>query len=69
MTKVVILGTQSGTIVMYSLAHGDIVKRLEGVHTLPIVDFVLNKAGTKGYSISEDNYIVEWDIEEGHEIT
>ncbi|CAO3626756.1 unnamed protein product [Cunninghamella echinulata] len=68
MTKVVILGTHAGTIIMYSLAHGDIVKRLEGVHTLPIVDFILNKAGTKGYSISEDNYIVEWDIEEGHEI-
>ncbi|KAI8093213.1 WD40-repeat-containing domain protein [Halteromyces radiatus] len=68
LTKVVILGTQSGSILMYSLAHGDIVKRLENVHTQPVTDFTLNKAGTKGYSIGEDNYIVEWNIEEGHEI-
>ncbi|KAI8339025.1 WD40-repeat-containing domain protein [Chlamydoabsidia padenii] len=68
LSKVVILGTQSGSIVMYSLAHGDIVKRLENVHTQPVTDFILNKAGTKGYSIAEDNYIVEWNIEEEQEI-
>ncbi|ORX48537.1 NUC189-domain-containing protein [Hesseltinella vesiculosa] len=68
MTKVVILGTQTGSILMYSLAHGEIVKRLENVHTMPVLDFVMNKAGTKGYSIAEDNTIVEWDIEEGRDI-
>ncbi|CAO3589709.1 unnamed protein product [Absidia cylindrospora] len=67
-TKVVALGTQAGSIIMYSLAHGDIVKRLENAHTQPVTDFVLNKAGTKGYSIAEDNYIVEWNIEEGREM-
>ncbi|KAI8336844.1 WD40-repeat-containing domain protein [Chlamydoabsidia padenii] len=66
--KVVVLGTQSGSIIMFSLAHGDIVKRLENVHTQPVTDFVLNKAGTKGYSIADDNYIVEWNIDEAQEI-
>jgi uncharacterized protein (DUF1778 family) len=62
------MGTQSGTIIMFSLGHGDIVKRLANAHTQPVTDFVLNKAGTKGYSIAEDNYIVEWNIEEGQEL-
>ena len=35
---------------------------------MPVTDFVLNKAGTKGYSISEDNYVVEWDIEHEKEL-
>ncbi|KAI9479514.1 WD40-repeat-containing domain protein [Zychaea mexicana] len=61
-TKAVALGTNTGTIVIYSLAHGSIVKRLTSAHTTPVTDFVLNKAGTKGYSVAEDNYIVEWDI-------
>ncbi|KAI7859133.1 WD40-repeat-containing domain protein [Circinella umbellata] len=66
-TKVVALGTNTGAIVIYSLAHGSIVKRLTNAHTTPVTDFVLNKAGTKGYSVAEDNYIVEWDIIEEKE--
>ncbi|CDS12896.1 hypothetical protein LRAMOSA05080 [Lichtheimia ramosa] len=66
--KVVALGTNTGNILLYSLAHGSIVKRLSDAHTMPVTDFVLNKAGTKGYSISEDNYVVEWDIEHEKEI-
>ncbi|KAI9275437.1 WD40-repeat-containing domain protein [Phascolomyces articulosus] len=66
-TKVVALGTNTGAIVIYSLAHGSIVKRLTNAHTTPVADFVLNKAGTKGYSVAEDNYIVEWDIVEEKE--
>lgn len=65
----VALGTQSGTIVIYSIAHGSIMKRLASAHTMPVTDFVLNRSGTKGYSVSEDNYIVEWDIEEEKEIS
>ncbi|KAI8148900.1 WD40-repeat-containing domain protein [Fennellomyces sp. T-0311] len=68
-TKVVALGTNTGAIVIYSLAHGSVVKRLTNAHTTPVADFVLNKAGTKGYSVAEDNYIVEWDIVEEKEKT
>lgn len=62
------MGTNTGNILLYSLAHGSIVKRLSDAHTMPVTDFVLNKAGTKGYSISEDNYVAEWDIEHEKEI-
>ncbi|KAF7727304.1 WD repeat-containing protein 43 [Apophysomyces ossiformis] len=68
LTKVVALGTHTGAIVLYSLVHGAIVRRLSGAHTMPVSDFVLHKAGNKGYSVSEDNYIVEWNIEEAKEI-
>ncbi|KAI9321044.1 WD40-repeat-containing domain protein [Dichotomocladium elegans] len=67
--QVVALGTHTGSILIYSLAHGMIVKRLADAHTTPVADFVLNRAGTKGYSIAEDGYIVEWDIEQEKEIS
>lgn len=53
---------------MYSLSHGAIVKKLVGSHTTPITDFVMNKDGSRGYSVAEDNFIVEWDVEEGKEL-
>ncbi|KAL0088401.1 WD40-repeat-containing domain protein [Phycomyces blakesleeanus] len=68
LNKVVALGTNNGTVVIYSLIHGAIVKRLAGAHTMAILDFILNKNGTKGYSLAEDNYIVEWDIEQEKEV-
>ncbi|KAL0138228.1 WD40-repeat-containing domain protein [Mucor lusitanicus] len=67
LSRVIALGMQSGSIAMYSLSHGAIVKKLTGSHTTPITDFVMNKDGSKGYSVAEDNLIVEWDIEEGKE--
>lgn len=60
---------QSGSIAMYSLSHGAITKQLVGGHTTAITDFVLTKDGQRGYSVAEDNFIVEWDIEEGKEIS
>lgn len=59
---------QSGAIAMYSLSHGAIVKKLAGSHTTPITDFVMNKDGSRGYSVAEDNLIIEWDIEEEKEL-
>ncbi|GAB5586757.1 Small subunit (SSU) processome component [Umbelopsis nana] len=66
--KLLALGLQNGSIAIYSPVHGRIVKTLAGSHTLPVNDFVFNMAGTIGYSVSEDNHVVEWDIEEGREI-
>jgi U3 small nucleolar RNA-associated protein 5 len=66
--KVLALGLQNGSISIYSPAHGRVIKTLTGSHTLPVNDFVFNKAGTVGYSVSEDHHIVEWDIEDGREI-
>lgn len=60
--QIVALGTHTGSVILYSLAHGSVVKRLANAHTTPVMDFVLNRAGTKGYSVAEDGYIVEWDI-------
>lgn len=67
LSKVIALGMQSGSIAMYSLSHGAIIKQLTGAHTSPITDFVMTKDGSRGYSVAEDNLIVEWDIEEGKE--
>lgn len=58
----------SGVIALYSLSHGTIITRLSGSHTTPITDFVMNKNGSRGYSVAEDNWIIEWDIEEGKEL-
>ncbi|KAG2210333.1 hypothetical protein INT47_003318, partial [Mucor saturninus] len=68
LSKAIALGMQSGSIAMYSLSHGAIIKELTGSHTSPITDFVMTKDGSRGYSVAEDNLIVEWDIEEGKEI-
>ncbi|CAO3611000.1 unnamed protein product [Mucor hiemalis] len=68
LSRVIALGMQSGSISMYSLSHGAIVKKLVGSHTTPITDFVMNKDGSRGYSVAEDNFIVEWDVEEGKEL-
>ncbi|KAG1139879.1 hypothetical protein G6F37_008913 [Rhizopus arrhizus] len=69
LSKAIALGMQSGSISLYSLSHGIVIKRLENAHTTPISDFVMTKDGSRGYSVAEDNYIVEWDIEEAKEIS
>ncbi|KAI8387367.1 WD40-repeat-containing domain protein [Blakeslea trispora] len=68
LSRVIGLGMHTGSIGLYSLSHGTIVKTLTGSHTTPITDFVMNKDGSRGYSVAEDNMIIEWDIEEGKEI-
>ncbi|KAI8080245.1 WD40-repeat-containing domain protein [Gilbertella persicaria] len=68
LTRVIALGMHSGSIAFYSLSHGAIIKTLQGSHTTPITDFVMNKEGSRGYSVAEDNLIIEWDIEEGKEL-
>ncbi|KAG1322484.1 hypothetical protein G6F62_010217 [Rhizopus arrhizus] len=69
LSKAIALGMQSGSISLYSLSHGIVIKRLENAHTTPISDFVMTKDGSRGYSVAEDNYIVEWDIEEAKEVS
>ncbi|CAI2181067.1 2791_t:CDS:10 [Funneliformis geosporum] len=61
--KVVALGSQNGTIVIYSTIHGSAIKTLSGSHTSPVNDFVFTKDGKRGYSCGEDMKIVEWDID------
>ncbi|CAG8648443.1 4605_t:CDS:10 [Funneliformis caledonium] len=61
--KVVALGSQNGTIVIYSTIHGSAIKTLSGSHTSPVNDFVFTKDGKRGYSCGEDMNIVEWDID------
>ncbi|CAG8432901.1 4730_t:CDS:2 [Diversispora eburnea] len=68
-SKVIALGLQNGSIIIYSLTHGDIIKTLSGSHTLPINDFVFTKDGKKAYSCAEDMNIVEWDLEKENVIS
>jgi len=62
------LGTENGDIEIYSLTHGDVIKRLQGGHNSKVVDFVFSDNSKKGYSIGTDGYIVEWDINNGIEM-
>jgi len=62
------LGTELGDIEIYSLTHGDIIKRLQGGHNSKVVDFVFSDNAKKGYSIGTDGYVVEWDINNGMEM-
>ncbi|CAG8766506.1 38864_t:CDS:10 [Gigaspora margarita] len=64
-SKVIALGLQNGSIAIYSIAHGGIIKTLSGSHKLPINNFIFSKNGKKAYSCAEDAYIVEWDFEKG----
>ncbi|CAG8603059.1 24388_t:CDS:2 [Gigaspora rosea] len=67
--KVIALGLQNGSIAIYSIAHGGIIKTLSGSHKLPINNFIFSKNGKKAYSCAEDAYIVEWDFEKGDMIS
>ena len=60
--KVIALGSQTGSIIIYSISHGSVIKTLSRTHASPVNDFVFTKDGKKGYSCSEDMNIVEWDI-------
>ncbi|GES86925.1 WD repeat-containing protein 43 [Rhizophagus clarus] len=61
--KVIALGSQTGSIIIYSISHGSVIKTLSGTHTSPINDFIFTKECKKGYSCSEDMNIVEWNID------
>ncbi|PKC07834.1 WD40 repeat-like protein [Rhizophagus irregularis] len=61
--KVIALGSQTGSIIIYSISHGSIIKTLSGTHTSPINDFIFTKDCKKGYSCGEDMNIVEWNID------
>ncbi|CAG8569225.1 5772_t:CDS:2 [Ambispora gerdemannii] len=62
--KVIALGLQNGSIVIYSLSHDKIISNLKGAHTSQINDFVFTRDGKRGFSCSDDLLIVEWNIEE-----
>ncbi|RUP43476.1 WD40-repeat-containing domain protein, partial [Jimgerdemannia flammicorona] len=68
-TQVLALGLHNGSVAIYSLAQGSVVKTLSGSHTAPINDFVFTNDGCRGYSVAEDHHVVEWDVEEGREIS
>ncbi|KAK9761579.1 Small subunit (SSU) processome component, partial [Basidiobolus ranarum] len=61
-SKVVALGLENGSIIIYSIALGSIQKTLSGAHTLPVRDFIFNQNGERGYSCAQDGFIVEWDL-------
>lgn len=67
-TQVLALGLHDGSVAIYSLSQGSVVKTLSGSHTMPVSDFVFIADGRRGYSVAEDHYIVEWNVEEAAEI-
>lgn len=64
--EIVALGRANGTILLYSLAHGDVWKTLEGTaHNQPTTDIVFAHGGRTAFSSSRDGWVVEWDIANG----
>ncbi|CAO3610715.1 unnamed protein product [Cunninghamella blakesleeana] len=64
LTKVVTLGTEKGTILIYSLDDDKVIKTLRTRTNTPIADIVFNEQGTIAYSISKIGTITEWNIKE-----
>ncbi|KAK9763423.1 Small subunit (SSU) processome component [Basidiobolus ranarum] len=64
-SKVVALGLENGSIILYSISLGSIQKTLSGAHTLPVRDFIFSQDGDKGYSCAQDGFIIEWDLKAG----
>ncbi|CAH1793044.1 unnamed protein product [Owenia fusiformis] len=59
------LGTSSGTILLYSVVHGDLHTQLEGGHSDTVTDMCWHPEKNILYSCSKDQHIVEWDLIEG----
>ncbi|XP_071793141.1 WD repeat-containing protein 43-like [Asterias amurensis] len=59
----VAMGTQAGTILLYSIAKADIHRQMDGGHTDTVTDICWHPDGDTLYSCSEDQHIVEWDID------
>lgn len=57
----VILGTNTGKILLYDVATNTILKDLEG-HTAKINHLTWNNETNSLFSCSEDNHIIEWDV-------
>ncbi|KAI9007550.1 WD40-repeat-containing domain protein [Phycomyces nitens] len=61
LTRVIVLGTRSGSILFYSLATKSIIKRLQG--TKAVTDFVLTKDGSIGYAATNELFVTQWNID------
>ncbi|KAL0085254.1 WD40-repeat-containing domain protein [Phycomyces blakesleeanus] len=61
LVRVIVLGTQSGSILFYSTVTKSIIKRLQG--TKPVTDFVLTKDGTIGYAATNELFVTQWNLE------
>ncbi|CAO3597156.1 unnamed protein product [Absidia cylindrospora] len=66
--KVVVLGTDVGSIWIYSVEQERIIKKLPGVTDSRLVDVILNKNGTHLYFLSHTGAIVAWSVEKDQPI-
>ncbi|KAJ3278551.1 WD repeat-containing protein 43 [Borealophlyctis nickersoniae] len=68
-SKLIALGLSNGTITLYSLARGQIVRTLEGGHSAAVADVCFDKSGRRAFSGGEDGVVVEWDVKSGVELS
>jgi len=59
------LGSEDGSILVYSLNLGTVMQRLVGEHAYQVDAFAFNARGNRGISIAGDDLAVEWDVETG----
>jgi U3 small nucleolar RNA-associated protein 5 len=62
------LGSEDGSISVYSLSLGTVTQRFTGQHSYPVEAFTFNARGNRGISIAGDDLAVEWDVETGRAI-
>ncbi|KAL4237474.1 WD repeat-containing protein 43 [Mactra antiquata] len=60
--QLVAIGTVSGTILLYSVAKGELQSQLENGHTDKVNDVVWYTESDHLYSCSDDTNIIEWEI-------
>ncbi|ORZ19539.1 WD40-repeat-containing domain protein [Absidia repens] len=67
--KVVVLGTDVGSIWIYSVEQERIIKKLPGVTDSRLVDVILNTNGTHLYFLSHTGAIVAWSVEKDQPVS
>ncbi|KAJ1974090.1 Small subunit (SSU) processome component, partial [Dimargaris verticillata] len=60
--SVIALGTNMGSIMLYSPRHQRTLATMKSCHKTPVTDYVFTVDGTRAFSCSQDSDVIEWDL-------
>ncbi|KAI8922261.1 WD40-repeat-containing domain protein, partial [Powellomyces hirtus] len=66
--KVVAVGLSNGEVQLFSVAHGKVIRTLQGAHSAGVTHFAFAIDGVRGFSSGHDGLTVEWDVRSGAEL-
>ncbi|KAJ1977319.1 Small subunit (SSU) processome component [Dimargaris xerosporica] len=61
-SSVIALGTNMGSIMLYSPRHQRMLATMKNCHKTPVTDYVFAADGTRAFSCSQDSDVIEWDL-------